>query len=214
MKEDALPKTDVSAPSASGAARKPRSLARHIVHVARAAGRDQAGASAIEFTLLAPVLVLLFAGAADFGGMVYTRLGLESSVSAAANYSLVNVASISSAQAGSFVSNVAAIAANSWSSGWADVGVTINGGATGTVTGGTAFTSGSTASANSCYCPTLASGAVAWGAAMACGSACANGGTAGKFVTLSASRVYTPLFSGYGFVSEGRISAAAVVQAQ
>jgi hypothetical protein len=47
-----------------------------------------------------------------------------------------------------------------------------------------------------------------------CGSACTGGGTAGKFVAITASFNYTPFFASYGFVSNGAITAGALVQAQ
>ena len=49
---------------------------------------------------------------------------------------------------------------------------------------------------------------------MACGSICSGGGIAGKFVTITASKPYTPLFGGFGIVSNGNITIKAVVQPQ
>ncbi|WP_244420685.1 hypothetical protein [Mesorhizobium japonicum] len=55
---------------------------------------------------------------------------------------------------------------------------------------------------------------MAWSTPMACGSICSGGGIAGKFVTITASKPYTPLFGGFGIVSNGNITVKAVVQPQ
>jgi hypothetical protein len=49
---------------------------------------------------------------------------------------------------------------------------------------------------------------------MACGSVCAGGGVAGKFVLISISKPYSPMFGGYGFTQADQISVSAVVQGQ
>ena len=62
-----------------------------------------------------------------------------------------------------------------------------------------------------CYCPTSAS---TFGANAACGAACGGGGIAGRFVTISAKRAYTPLLSSYGATSGGYIIVSNVVQTE
>lgn len=172
--------------------------------------RDERGASAVEFAMLAPIFGLIFAAAADFGGIVSTKLTLENTVSAAANYALVNAASVTSGSASSLASSVATIASN----GWADATVTVNAGPTRTKSPSGTGSSGSSTPADSCYCPSKGSSGVIWGGSVTCGSSCSGGGLAGKFVAIAAQHAYTPLFIGYGLVQQGQVRVRAVVQTQ
>ncbi len=178
--------------------------------VALRALREQTGAAALEFALILPLFGIIFAGAADFGAIICTKLSLESTVSSASNYALVNAANVAPATATSLATSIAAIASGDW----ADATVTVNAGPTQTKTPTAGASSGTTAPVGSCYCPSVVSNAVVWGSVVTCASTCPGGGLAGKFVTISASRAYKPLFIGYGLVSQGQISVRAVVQAQ
>ena len=175
--------------------------------------RDTAGVSAVEFALVAPVFLLMTAGLIDLGSMLFTRFQLNSALSAGANYALINGADLSATTAGSLAANTAAVLAGTTSSG-TSVSVKINNGYTATMTGGTLSTSGATSEADKCYCPTKSGSVVAWGSAATCGSACANGSLAGKFVTFTASRPHTPMFSGYGFAEAGNIRVVSMAQTQ
>ena len=90
-----------------------------------------------------------------------------------------------------------------------------NGPAT-TVVAGAPTNSGVAANADACYCPTGISGALTWGSAQTCGQPCpgTDAGLAGKFVVITASKPYTPLFADYGIVRDGLITASATVQVQ
>jgi Flp pilus assembly protein TadG len=46
----------------------------------------QSGASAAEFALIAPLIVLLITATIDFGGLIYTRLQVASAAHAGASY--------------------------------------------------------------------------------------------------------------------------------
>ena len=175
---------------------------------------DRAGAAAIEFAVVVPLLTVLFAGVADLGNVLYQRFRLDSAVSAAANYAVVNAANVSASGGAGMASNLAAIVQTSQGTNWANAAVVVNDGPTATVTGGTTTTGGSASPADGCYCPTGTAASASWGGATTCGSACASGGTAGKFVTIVASRTYNPIFSSYGIVQNGVISASAIVQTQ
>jgi hypothetical protein len=69
-------------------------------------------------------------------------------------------------------------------------------------------------SSTNCYCPTGAPGSWNWGSAVACGSACASGGVAGQFVTISGSHNVSPLFPTFGLTYNGTISRTAMVETQ
>jgi Flp pilus assembly protein TadG len=178
---------------------------------------DRSGVAAVEFALIAPTLILVLVGLIDLGGMLYTRFQLDASLSAGANYAIVNGTSVDSTSSASLASTLAALVSTGNWTNWATSSVTVNNGPTATSTGGGAVTTGGSASsADSCYCPTgTASSSVSWGGAQTCGVTCTGGGYAGKFVLLSVSRSYTPIFSGYGIVSRsGEITTSSLVQVQ
>jgi Flp pilus assembly protein TadG len=177
--------------------------------------RRRRGAAAVEFAVIAPILCLLLAGAVDFGGAIYTTLKLEAAVSAGANYAQVNALNVGSADGAALAANIANIVMASDGASYADDVVVVNNGPSATVINGGASSGGAPARADACYCPTgSGAGAIVWGAAIACGAACPSGGVAGKFVTIGASRRYSPIFSSYGLVQNRTIGASAVVETQ
>ncbi len=177
---------------------------------------DRSGVAAVEFALISPTIILVLVGLIDLGGILYTRFQLDASLSAGANYAMVNAASVNSTSGASLANTLAGLVSSGQSSNWAASSVTINSGPTAGSTGGTVTTGGTASSADSCYCPTgAATSSVSWGGAQTCGTTCTGGGYAGKFVLLSASRSYTPIFSGYGLVSQtGTITTSSLVQVQ
>ena len=178
--------------------------------------RDRSGVAAVEFALISPTIILVLVGLIDLGGMIYTRFQLDASLAAAANYAMVNGASVNSTSGGALASTLAGLIASGQSSNWADSSVTLDNGPTATSTSGSVNTGGTASNADLCYCPTgSASAGVTWGAAQTCGATCTGGGYAGKFVLLSASRNYTPIFTGYGLISQaGTITTSSLVQVQ
>jgi Flp pilus assembly protein TadG len=170
------------------------------------------GAAAVEFAILAPLLALVLAGAVDFGGVVFVRFGVDNVVSSAANFALNGRASVN----GTVGANLATTIGTILTSGGVTGGrVVVNNGPTSTITNGVASAPANSSNADSCYCPTRAGDTITWGGSATCGSACGGGGKAGKFVTIAASRIYTPLFSNYGFIDENQqISTLTVVQTQ
>ncbi|MDR3513727.1 MAG: pilus assembly protein [Caulobacteraceae bacterium] len=176
--------------------------------------RDQAGAAAVEFAFIAPVLCLMLAAVIDLGNVLYVRFRLDSAVSAAGDYAMINAASVTSTGGATLASNAATIVEASQGASWADTTVVVNDGPTTTITSGVASASGTASAADSCYCPTYAAGTVTWGSATTCGASCASGATAGKYVTIKASHAYSPLFSSYGIVKSGAVSASATVRTQ
>jgi len=178
--------------------------------------RDTRGIAAVEFALFTPVFALLLAGIVDLGGALYTKFKLDSAVTAGANYAQINAANVSSTNGQTLAANIATIVETSQGSGWADDGVVVNDGPTANVSSGTPSNGGTAANADLCYCPTSPSGTFAWGASTTCGAPCpgVNTGYAGKFVTITATRQYTPIFSSYGIVQNDAISTSAAVQVQ
>jgi Flp pilus assembly protein TadG len=178
--------------------------------------RDRRGAAAVEFALVTPIFCLLLAGIVDLGGALYTKFKLDAAVTAGANFAQLNASNVTAANGQTLANNIATIVEASEGASWADGGVVVNDGPTTTVSGGTATSSGTAANADLCYCPTGTPGSFTWGSSATCGNACpgTNTGYAGKFVTITASHSYTPIFSSYGIVQNGTITASAAVQVQ
>ena len=174
--------------------------------------RSDAGASAVEFAILAPVFALIFGVTMDLGGVLFVNFTLNNALSSSTNYTLLNAANVNSTSGASLASSAVSIIANSRSTGWANAVVVVNNGPTATATSGAVAASGTASNADSCYCPTVSGSTVTWGAAVACSSTCSGGGLAGKFVTFTATRSYQPIFSNYGIVREGALTATAIAQ--
>lgn len=175
--------------------------------------------SAIEFALISPLFCVLLAGMIDFGGVLYTKFALNASISAGANYALINGSDASSTNGASLASTIASVVTSGSSTNWANSSVIVNNGPTVSITGagtGTMSTSsgGTASNADSCYCPTLGASGINWGGAATCGSACTNGSLAGKFVYVAANRTYVPFFPAYGFIQSETIAANSLVQVQ
>ena len=181
---------------------------------------DDRGIAAVEFAIIAPLFCLLFVAAIDIGSAIYTRFKLDAAVSAGANYTLINGANVNATGGAALGSNIAAIVENSVSAGYANEAIVVNNGPTVTVSGGTSTvagtltTGGTNTPADSCYCPSGTTTAFTWGAAQTCGSSCAGGGLAGKFVTIVATRTYNPIFSSYGLIANNTITASTTVETQ
>ena len=185
---------------------------RATARFSRTFWRARGGASAVEFAFLAPVFALIFGVTMDLGGVLFVNFTLNNALSSATNYTLLNAASVNSTSGATLASSAGSIIANSRSTGWANAVVVVNNGPTATVTNGVVAASGTASSADSCYCPTVSGSTVTWGAAATCSSACAGGGLAGKFVSFTATRAYQPIFSTYGIVRQGTLTATAIAQ--
>ena len=177
----------------------------------RAMAADSRGVAAVEFAIFVPILWLMLAGAVDLGGVLYTEFQVNNAVSAGAAYAQLNVSQVNSTNGATLAQNVATVVETQTS---ASDAVVVNDGPTSIITKGSQAASGAASNADLCYCPTGSASAPTWGSAVTCGTACpgSNTGYAGKFIAISASTTYTPLFSSYGIVKNGAISAAAIVQ--
>jgi Flp pilus assembly protein TadG len=192
-----------------------RLLVRPLVRLVGRLVRRRQGTAAVEMALVAPMMLTLFAGIVDFARAYDQEIELSSAVAAAAQYALINAANINSTNAASLAATLSGIVANSNGAAWAGATVSVNDGATSTVASGSTTSGGTAANANSCWCPTGAS-AAAWsyGTAATCGSACAGGTLAGKFVTVTGTRAFSAIFGNYGLISNTTLHQSAIVQAQ
>jgi Flp pilus assembly protein TadG len=149
--------------------------------------RATAGVAALEFALVMPVLVWLFIGVADFSMAYHDELQLSSALSSGAQYAFTTaqtttqtVSTLTSAVT-TFVNDV--IALNLKNASNTTVSVVFNNNLT---------ASSSTLAAAGCYC---VSGSPATYTAATCKSTCADGSTAGTWLSITGTTTYTPLFS-------------------
>jgi Flp pilus assembly protein TadG len=172
---------------------------------------DERGVAGLEFALVAPIIALVMAATVDIGIEIFLRSQLDDSLSAASNYALVNASQVSSAGGAALATATAGLVANMHGTRWATSTVTVNAGPTATSAGGS---SGAASAASSCYCPTGSASALTWGNPQTCGVACSAGGAAGKFVLVTASVAYTPLFPRFGLTVGGQLTSASLVKVQ
>ncbi len=177
--------------------------------------RSRRGVAALEFALLAPTFVMVFAGVADLGNALYTWSKLEQALALGANYALMNKALVNSTNGQTLADNIATIVATSNPGTGANSTVVINNGPTATVTaGGTPANSGTAVNADKYYCLTGAPTSWTWGTAYTDSTTtCTDTSQSGQFVTITVSYNFTPFFISYGFVKNGLMTAGAAVQA-
>jgi Flp pilus assembly protein TadG len=176
--------------------------------------RQIRGTAAVEMALVSPMLLILLTSIIDFSRLYLSEIKLSAAVAAAAQYTLINSANINSAHAVNLAATLSGIVANSNGTAWASTIVTVNGGSSSTVTNGTISSSGTAANADNCWCPTGGLASWTWGTAAACGSACAGGTLAGKFVTISGTRAFAAIFGHYGLITTTTLRQSVIVQAQ
>lgn len=172
--------------------------------LARRFRRNRRGASAIEFALIAPLILLLLAAVVDFGLLVHNRSTLETATSSAISYALAKGQDLKASNALTYAATIADIASRQL-----DADVTVD-----VILNRTLATSrteagltqdGPSSAANLCYCPTRSAGTIDWGDSTRCNGPCSGGGFAGRFLTIRATKHYQPLFLEFGLISEGNI---------
>ena len=173
-------------------------LHRHFMRLAPRILRERAdrGVAAVEFALASTVFLVILAGVVDVGSYIYTTAQLDAAVSAGAQYAENNAALVASNAAG-LSSDIAGVVNNTNGTGWATSTVNVN----------------NSNDATGCYCPTGTTGNWSWGGAVTCASACAGGGVAGQFVTITATRNFTSLFPSLG-LTPSTIRRSAIVETQ
>jgi Flp pilus assembly protein TadG len=172
--------------------------------------RTESGASAVEFALLVPIMLLLLGQMLDFGFNLVMRFSVTQAVSASSNYAVVNGTSASASGGATLAQNLATLIPTAM-----DVAITVNNGPALTRTSGTSSTSGTASNADICYCPSISGSTITWGGSVTCGSTCATGGGfAGKYVLITGKQMYTPMFGVLGISKAGWISASSLVQVQ
>jgi Flp pilus assembly protein TadG len=137
------------------------------------------GNMAIEMAVIAPVLVLLMVGIADYGAGIYSKMQVQHAVQAGADFAMRN----------GFSANAISTAV-----------------ANATPLPGLSVTPAPT---QSCGCPNGTTVITA-----TCGTACAAGGNAGVYVTISATATHTTLLPYPGMPEGFAFSAVSTVRIQ
>lgn len=178
--------------------------------------RDRNGAAALEFAILAPILLLIMAGTTDLGLGVLTRIRMDEGVASAANSALNYGSSLSSSTVDAAASSIATILQRTrgFTGYEATYTISFNGSRTYDFVGGKGTASGSSAGVDECRCPMQANGIVTWGSKVDCSTSCPNKSLAGRYVLIDMKYAYTPLFPKFGLIgNEGiHVQAFALVQ--
>jgi Flp pilus assembly protein TadG len=176
--------------------------------------RAREGVAAIEFLLLAPIMVVIIFGVVDLGNVLYTKFRLTDGVAAASTYALAKADDVSTDKATDLAKSMAQLVGNNNGTNWANVTIVVNNGPVGTISGGIASATTTTTNSTNglCYCPNSNTD---FGGGKICGITCGGGGTAGRYVRITARRNFTPIFSSYGVVSaDGFITVSQMVQTE
>ena len=160
--------------------------------------REDTGVAAIEFAIYATVFLMITAATVDIGLLLFTNSELDAAVSAGAQYAAKSAAMVAS-DPSDLNTNISNIVDNANGAGWATSTIDVN----------------NSNDQTGCYCPTGSPGNWSWGSTGSCGAQCPSGnGVYGQFVTITASRSISPIFSAFGFVQNGTISRSALVETQ
>lgn len=167
--------------------------------------------SAVEFALLSPIMLLILAAIVDLGALIHTRMEIETALNAATAYALVNADSVSSERAEALGAGLTQLLVSRLGGDISAV-VEINNGSRHLYQPGQATAqSGSAWQAGQCYCSAPGAGGVVL-SAQSCGAPCSGGSTAGRYVTLTVRKPYTPLFFDYGLLADGHAAGTAIAR--
>jgi len=189
----------------------PDSIRRKIAKLA--VGADS-GIAAVEFAILVPVMLILLMGGTDLGQMLYAYYRLDQAVAAGAEYAALNATSVNSTSGAALASSIATVVESANGTAWANDTIVVNNGPTVTMTGGAAGSSGTASNADSYYCLTGSPGSWSWGTAHSTQVSCGATGTAGKFVTVTATYSYHPVLKIYSFITDSTLSQSSAVETQ
>ncbi len=179
---------------------------------ARPAG--ERGNAAVEFAILVPIFLLLMTGMVDMSQLLCDYYELDQAVAAGAQYAALNAANVSSTNGASLASAVATSVEGANGTAWANDTVVVNNGPTVTFTSGTSSAGGTAANADNFYCLTGSAPNWIWGTAYTSEVSCTGGGSAGKYVTITATYNYVPVLNFSALIGRRTLSQSAAVQVE
>lgn len=189
-------------------------LGRRLFRTAGRFVRARGGASLVEFAMISPIFIVLMTGMTDLGGAFRAKMRIDTALSAGANVALLGADKLTAANAGALMAKAGIVVSQGIDDAGATVSVGVNGGTPATVAGGKVTAAGDPANADKCFCPTRSGSTITWGAAATCGSACASGEPAGKFISLAASVPYSPFFPQVGIMDLDAVTGTSIVRVQ
>jgi Flp pilus assembly protein TadG len=166
--------------------------------------RRRDGVSAIEFALVAPIILLLLAATVDFGSMIHARTQMEGASQSAMTYAMGRGQPFEATKAPELAQNLERILLARLGQG-STIAIDVNHGAQRSLANGSASATGNAALSALCYCPTMSETGVSWNTALACAKPCPKGGTSGKFVYMSVMVAASPIFGGFGLADNGQL---------
>lgn len=184
-----------------------RNEIRPLVRASRRYGRNEHGAAAVEFALIAPIFVLILAATVEIGLVIQQRFQLVSVLTAAANHAL----SIDASDDDS-VNTAAATIAALMAGGARTARVDVNNTVTATMAADEITLAQTGAQSTDCYCPTGAGTGLSWGNSIECETPCDDGSTAGRFVTIAVEAPFIPILGAYGVFDDDMLRSATVVR--
>jgi Flp pilus assembly protein TadG len=158
---------------------------------------EDAGVAAVEFAICGTIFLTAVAGTVDIGLLLYTEFQLDTAVNAGAQYAINNAAMVGSGPS-TLNTEISNLVDNLNGTSWATSTVNVN----------------NSNDTTGCYCPSGTPGNWTWGSTGTCGNSCPSGGIYGQFVTITANRSITPIFTAFGFVSSGTVSRSVLVETQ
>ncbi|WP_176224293.1 TadE/TadG family type IV pilus assembly protein [Maritimibacter sp. HL-12] len=171
--------------------------------------QNDSGSIAVEFALVAPVLMFILAGVIDIGSATHAKLSLDARVTTTAEFALLQTTPGDQAAA----EDLAVRLVNLLRGGADETAeVVVNNAASAAWNGSEVTTASRPGDASMCYCPTLMENDIAWGQATDCGTPCASGDSAGHFVQVSATTRHSTIFPGYAFIDGDRVETRSVLR--
>jgi Flp pilus assembly protein TadG len=174
----------------------------------------ESGIAAVEFAFLVPIFLVLFMGVVDVSQLICDYHKLDQAVAAGAQYAALNAANVSSINGASLGSAIATAVEGANGTAWANDTVVVNNGPSVTYTSGRSTSGGTAANADSFYCLTGSAPSWTWGSAYTSQVSCTGSGTAGKYVTITATYSYVPILKFYAFIGNMTLTQSAAVQVE
>ncbi|WP_093120441.1 TadE/TadG family type IV pilus assembly protein [Salinihabitans flavidus] len=173
--------------------------------------RNESGSVAVEFALVAPILMFVLAGVIDIGSATYAKLSLDARLTAVAEYALNQPAPGDQEAAAAMAEKLVTL----MQGGATDTAeVVVNNGASATWDGSTSSVTLLSGDAALCYCPVRSESGIEWGGAESCGTPCASGDSSGQFVQISATTRHVTIFPGYAFIEGDSVKTQTMLRLQ
>lgn len=169
---------------------------------------DEHGSIAVEFALVAPILMIVLAGVIDIGSAAYTKISLQSRVTTAGEYALMQSAPQKQDDFDDLAEEV--IELLEWSA-LETANVIVNNAVSAEWDGSSPTEPSGTGDVEAYYCIGSA-GEIDWASVVDRDTICSSDEPAGQFVQISASARHVSLFPGYAFSDGDTVSARAVLR--